>query len=60
MINYELGERVLAALYEENSGTIYKRKAIIVDRWFDGVIVKTEVYKEEAEKILKDSMEDLI
>ena len=35
---YELGERVLSALYEENSGNKYHRQGIITDRWLDALV----------------------
>lgn len=34
----ELGERVIAAMYEENSGLSYKKRHIIEERFFDAKI----------------------
>ena len=38
MVQVELGDRVIAALYEENSGNIYHRMNIVRGRAFDALV----------------------
>lgn len=47
---YELGDRVLSALYQENSGNIYHRHGVIIDRWLDGLIHRVDFYEEQYKK----------
>ncbi len=41
-MNEELGERVIAALWEENSGVVYKRQHVVSERAIDARFLAAE------------------